>query len=132
MTTTKTLCRTGSLPDFLFLYQYLGRRPLKHGCADIHGNNCVPNNLLTGDDVHSLTVTEAVIILVGTGRPPMRSRHPSRSLTMRGGPGPSRCRSMAIDPGSSKKCEVLLDGPRPGLQLPPPGVSARSAMELGK
>ncbi len=46
-----------------------------------------------------VTVTEVAIILVGIGRPPMRSRHPSRSLTIRGGPGPSRCKSLAT-PGS--------------------------------
>ncbi len=40
--------------------------------------------------------------------------------------------SKAMDPGSSEKCEVLLDGPRPGLQLAPPVASARSAMRSGK
>ncbi len=48
---------------------------------------------------HTVTVTVAAIILVGTGRPPMRSRHPSRSRAMHGSPGPSRCRSLAT-PGS--------------------------------
>ncbi len=68
------------------------------------------------------TVTGAAIILVGTGRPPMPSRHPSRSLTMRGGPGPSRCRSMAT-PGSN------VGGHRPGVLQEvrgPPGWSSTS------
>ncbi len=68
----------------------------------------------------TVTVTEAVITLVGTGRPIMRLRHPSRSLTMPCGPGPSRCRSVAT-PGSN------VEGHRPGVYqevLGPPGWSS--------
>ncbi len=48
-----------------------------------------------------VTVTEAAIILVGTGRPPVHSRHPSRSRIVHGGPGPSQCRSLATPGGAT-------------------------------
>ncbi len=57
----------------------------------------------------SLSVTEAAIILVGVGRPKVRSRHPSRLQIRLGGPGPSQYRSMA-PPGSSDV------GHRPGVR----------------
>ncbi len=59
----------------------------------------IPTRMIATSMSHTVTVTEAAIILVGTGRPAMRSRHPSRSRTKDGGPGPSRCRSLAT-PGS--------------------------------
>ncbi len=43
---------------------------------------------------YSVAGTEAVITMVGIGRPPMRWQHPSRLWNIRGGHGTSRCRSM--------------------------------------
>ncbi len=57
---------------------------------------------LTGKmPAYTLTVAEAVIILVDICRNQLRWRHLARTRTTHGGPGPSRCRSMATPgPGS--------------------------------